>query len=179
MIMLIKTLIARVSMIIVAAAVSFACSGSPDMSEFATDSVSSSAFEGCSDDMRRLVRTWNSQTGQILGDFLDESVTADAYLSTSRRLLPQAEDTVMAMRALRQSCIDQEWAVISELLPTYEDKLSGYTALENAVRIGSPEAAQDGLEILDRANQQSLRLACELAEVTGERLPSAAASQCP
>ena len=60
------------------------------------------------------------------------------------------------------------------VLGTYNDKFSGYSALETGVRISSPAAQETAIEILMDANARSVAMACEIAEIaraSGQNLP--------
>ena len=104
---------------------------------------------------------------------MDMSVTTAQYVSDSDRLMPKLNRIVQDLRYLRECLPADELAIFEPFLGTYNDKLSGYSALGNAVRIDSAEMEQTAIEMLTAANAESVGMVCEIARITGERLPGA------
>ena len=122
---------------------------------------------------RDLVREWNRVSGELLAMYTDASATGDQYIDTSERLLPILNRVVQDLRSLR-GCIPAEERILFEpFLGTYNDKFSGYSALETGVRIGSPAAQEDAIAILMEANRRSVTMVCEIARASGQELPGA------
>jgi len=125
------------------------------------------------DEARDLVREWNRVSTELLASYMDVSVTAEQYVVDSERLMPKLNRVVKDLRYLRECLPADERVLFEPFLGTYNDKLSGYSALGNAVRLGSAEMEETAIEMLMAANAESLGMACEIARITGERLPGA------
>ena len=125
------------------------------------------------DEARDLVREWNRVSAELLASYMDMSVTSEQYVADLERLMPKLNRVVQDLRYLRECLPADELVVFEPFLGTYNDKLSGYSALGNAVRLGSVEMEETAIEILMAANAESVGLVCEIARITGERLPSA------
>ena len=125
------------------------------------------------DEARDLIREWNRVSAELLASYMDMSVTAAQYVSESDRLMPKLNRIVQDLRYLRECLPADELAIFEPFLGTYNDKLSGYSALGNAVRIDSAEMEQTAIEMLTAANAESVGMVCEIARITGERLPGA------
>ena len=123
------------------------------------------------DEARDLVREWNRVSAELLASYMDASVTSEQYVADSERLMPKLNRVVQDLRYLRECLPADELVVFEPFLGTYNDKLSGYSALGNAVRLGSGEMEETAIEILMAANAESVEMACEIARITGERLP--------
>lgn len=125
------------------------------------------------DEVRDLVREWNRVSTELLASYMDVSVTSEQYVGDSERLMPKLNRVVQDLRYLRECLPADELVVFEPFLGTYNEKLSGYSALENAVRLGSGEMEETAIEMLMAANAESVGMACEIARITGERLPGA------
>ena len=125
------------------------------------------------DEARDLVREWNRVSAELLASYMDMSVTSEQYVADLERLMPKLNRVVQDLRYLRECLPADELVVFEPFLGTYNDKLSGYSALGNAVRLGSAEMEETAIEILMAANAESVGMVCEIARITGERLPSA------
>ncbi len=141
-----------------------------------TTRVASATTSSCSleDEGRDLVREWNRVSAELLAQYMDTSVTGDQYITASERLLPVLNRVVRDFRSMRSCLPAPERAMFEPVLGTYNDKFSGYSALETGVRIGSPAAQETALEILMDANARSVAMACEMAEIaraSGQNLP--------
>ena len=123
------------------------------------------------DEARDLVREWNRVSAELLASYMDASVTSEQYVADSERLMPKLNRVVQDLRYLRECLPADELVVFEPFLGTYNDKLSGYSALGNAVRLGSGEMEETAIEMLMAANAQSMAVACEIARITGDRLP--------
>ena len=123
------------------------------------------------DEARDLVREWNRVSAELLASYMDASVTSEQYVADSERLMPKLNRVVQDLRYLRECLAADERVVFEPFLRTYNDKLSGYSALGNAVRLGSGEMEETAIEMLMAANAESMAIACEIARITGERLP--------
>ena len=120
---------------------------------------------------RDLVRDWNGISSELLASYIDLSVSIEQYLEDSDRLVPQLSQVVYDMRDLPDCLPLQERDVFIPLLATYNDKLSGYEALENSLRIESVELEEVAIEMLMLANEESMAMACEIARLSGTYLP--------
>ena len=125
------------------------------------------------DEARDLVREWNRVSAELLASYMGASVISVQYVADSERLMPKLNRVVQDLRYLRECLPADELVVFEPFLGTYNDKLSGYSALGNAVRLGSGEMEETAIEILMAANAESVGMACEIARITGERLPGA------
>ena len=125
------------------------------------------------DEARDLVREWNRVSAELLASYMDMSVTSEQYVADLERLMPKLNRVVQDLRYLRDCLPADELVVFEPFLGTYNDKLSGYSALGNAVRLGSAEMEETAIEILMAANAESVGMVCEIARITGERLPGA------
>ena len=125
------------------------------------------------DEARDLVREWNRVSAELLASYMDMSVTSEQYVADLERLMPKLNRVVQDLRYLRECLPADELVVFEPFLGTYNDKLSGYSALGNAVRLGSAEMEETAIEILMAANAESVGMVCEIARITGERLPGA------
>ena len=123
------------------------------------------------DEARDLVREWNRVSAELLASYMEASVISVQYVADSERLMPKLNRVVQDLRYLRECLPADELVVFEPFLGTYNDKLSGYSALGNAVRLGSGEMEETAIEILMAANAESVGMACEIARITGERLP--------
>ncbi len=138
-----------------------------------TLAAATSASCSLEEEGRDLVREWNRVSGELLAMYTDASATGDQYIETSERLLPILNRVVQDLRSLR-GCIPAEERILFEpFLGTYNDKFSGYSALETGVRIGSPAAQEDAIAILMEANRRSVAMVCEIARASGQELPGA------
>ena len=138
-----------------------------------TRAAATSASCSLEEEGRDLVREWNRVSGELLAMYTDASATGDQYIDTSERLLPILNRVVQDLRSLR-GCVPAEERIFFEpFLGTYNDKFSGYSALETGVRIGSPAAQEDAIEILMEANRRSVTMVCEIARASGQELPGA------
>ena len=104
---------------------------------------------------------------------MDTSVTSEQYVANSERLMPKLNRVVQDLRYLRECLPADERVIFEPFLRTYNDKLSGYSALGNAIRLGSEEMEETAIEMLMAANAESVGMVCEIARITGERLPGA------
>jgi len=125
------------------------------------------------DEARDLVREWNRVSAELLASYMGASVPSVQYVADSERLMPKLNRVVQDLRYLRECLPADELVVFEPFLGTYNDKLSGYSALGNAVRLGSGEMEETAIEMLMAANAESMAMACEIARITGERLPGA------
>ena len=125
------------------------------------------------DEARDLVREWNRVSAELLASYMDMSVTSEQYVADLERLMPKLNRVVQDLRYLRECLPADELVVFEPFLGTYNDKLSGYSALGNAVRLGSVEMEETAIEILMAANAESVGMVCEIARIMGERLPGA------
>ena len=107
----------------------------------------------------------------MVASYLDVSVGPNQYVADSERIVPTLNRVVRDMRDLRECLPADERAAFEPFLGTYNDKLSGYVALQNAVRFGSLEMEETAVEMLVAANAKSVGMVCEIARITGERLP--------
>ena len=123
------------------------------------------------DEARDLVREWNRVSAELLASYMGASVISVQYVADSERLMPKLNRVVQDLRYLRECLPADELVVFEPFLGTYNDKLSGYSALGNAVRLGSGEMEETAIEMLMAANAESVGMACEIARITGERLP--------
>ena len=122
---------------------------------------------------RELIREWNNLSAQLLASYMDMAIPVDQVINDLGSLNPQLRRVVREMRAL-QNCLSPEEAEFFEpFAATYNDKLSGYSALENALRIGSIELEDNALEMLTVANNASLKMVCDFEEMIEEKLPGA------
>ena len=138
-----------------------------------TTRASTTTTPSCSidDEARDLVREWNRVSAELLASYMDMSVTAAQYITDSDRLMPKLNRIVQDFRYLREGLPADELVIFEPFLGTYNDKLSGYSALGNAVRIDSVEMEDTAIAMLMAANAESMGMACEIARITGERLP--------
>jgi hypothetical protein len=104
----------------------------------------------------------------------EDSTTRDQYLAVSRRVMPTLQRVVADLRDLEVCLSDsRERKVFEPLVDIYNDKLSGYSALEVAIRIDSVPAVEDAYNMLVDANARSTEIVCEIARAVGQRLPGA------
>ncbi|MBL88877.1 MAG: hypothetical protein CL517_01205 [Actinobacteria bacterium] len=120
---------------------------------------------------RDLIRDWNRLSGQLLASYMDMSVSIPQFLEDSEQLMPKLSRVVKDLRYLEDCLPSDERSIFVPFLGTYNDKLSGYAALENALRLGSVELEDAAIGILMLANEKSMGMACEIARLTGEQLP--------
>ena len=125
------------------------------------------------DEARDLVREWNRVSTELLASYMDASGVTSRSLPHSERLMPKLNRVVQDLRYLRECLPTDELVAFEPFLGTYNDKLSGYSALGNAVRLGSGEMEETAVEMLMAANAESMAMVCEIARITGERLPGA------
>ncbi len=148
---------------------------SPSTTRAASATTSSCSLE---EEGRDLVREWNRVSAELLAQYMDTSVTGDQYITASERLLPVLNRVVRDFRSLRSCLLAPERAIFEPILVTYDDKFSGYSALEAGVRMGSQAAQETAIEILMDANARSVAMACEIAEsaqASAQNLPWAEA----
>jgi len=122
---------------------------------------------------RDLVREWNRVSAELVATLFDDSTTRDQYLVVSKRVMPKLQRVVADLRDLKVCLPGAERKVFDPLSDAYNDKLSGYSAIEVAVRIDSGPAMEDAYNSLVDANARSIEIACEIARAVGQRLPGA------
>ena len=141
----------------------------------ATTTQARTGASSCSiqNEARDLVREWNRVSAELVAILFDSSTTQDQYLGVSRRVLPKLQRIVAGLRSLKVCLPGAEWKLLEPFVDTYNDKFSGYSAMEVAVRIGSTPAMDDAYNILVDANDRSVAIVCEIARAVGQRLPGA------
>ena len=141
----------------------------------ATTTQARSGASSCSiqNEARDLVREWNRVSAELVAILFDSSTTQDQYLGASRRVLPKLQGIVAGLRSLKVCLPGAEWKLLEPFVDTYNDKFSGYSAMEVAVGIGSTPAMDDAYDILVDANDRSVAIVCEIARAVGQRLPGA------
>jgi hypothetical protein len=112
-------------------------------------------------------------SAELVAILFDSSTTQDQYLGVSRRVLPKLQRIVAGLRSLKVCLPGAEWKLLEPFVDTYNDKFSGYSAMEVAVGIGSTPAMDDAYDILVDANDRSVAIVCEIARAVGQRLPGA------
>ena len=126
---------------------------------------------------RDLIREWNRVSAELVAimvvTLFDDATTRDQYLVVSKRVMPKLQRVVADLRDLKVCLPGAERKVFDPLVDTYNDKLSGYSALEVAIRINSVPAVEDAYNMLVDANARSIEIACEIARAVGQRLPGA------
>jgi hypothetical protein len=134
-----------------------------------------SGASSCSleNEVRDLVREWNRVSAELAATLFDDSTTRDQYLVVSKRVMPKLQRVVADLRDLKVCLPGAERKVFDPLSDAYNDKLSGYSAIEVAVRIDSGPAMEDAYNSLVDANARSIEIACEIARAVGQRLPGA------
>lgn len=122
---------------------------------------------------RDLIREWNRVSAELVATLFNDSATRDQYLVVSKRVLPKLQRVVADLRDLRVCLPGAEWKVFEPLVATYNDKLSGYSAMEAGATISSGPAMEDAYNSLVDANARSTEIACAIARAVGQRLPGA------
>jgi len=122
---------------------------------------------------RDLIREWNRVSAELVATLFDDSATRDQYLVVSKRVLPKLQRVVADLRDLKVCLPGAEWKVFEPLVATYNDKLSGYSAMEAGATISSGPAMEDAYNSLVDANARSTEIACAIARAVGQRLPGA------
>ena len=140
----------------------------PTTTRAPTTTAPSCSIDGEASD---LVGEWNRVSAELLASYMDVSVSSKQYVADSERLMPKLNRVVQDLRYLRECLLADELVLFEPFLVTYNDKLSGYTVLGDAVRLGSGEMEETATEMLMAANAESIAMACEIARITGERLP--------
>ena len=115
----------------------------------------------------RLTRQWNYRSAEIVEAYIDESVSLDQYLNTSRTILPYLEGIVVELRSLA-ACLSNPSLSQSfdRIVDSYAGKLTGYFTLENSVRLGDIDGEQIALEMLKQAQKAGQDALCsELPDV--------------
>ena len=120
----------------------------------------------------KLTRQWNHRSADIVAAYIDDSVSVEQYLRTSRAVLPDLEKYVVELRSLRR-CLsaESEARMFDAVVRSYERKLSGYIHLENSVRLGDIDDEQTAIEILMQAQQQGMDALCAWSEEAVQSLP--------
>ena len=120
----------------------------------------------------RLSRQWNYRSAEIVEAYVDESVSVEQYLRTSRAVLPDLENLVAQLRSLHR-CLAaaSEARMFDAVVDSYERKLSGYVYLENSVRLGDIDGEQTAIEILMQAQQEGMDALCAWSEEAVESMP--------
>ena len=124
---------------------------------------------------RDLIREWNGVSAELVAALFDDSGTRDQYLVVSKRVLPKLQRVVADLRDLKVCLPEAEWKVFEPFVATYNDKLSGYSAMEVGATINSGPAMEDAYNSLVDANARSTEIVCEIARAVGQRLPGAEA----
>jgi len=112
-------------------------------------------------DGQPILRRWNAESAVLLADYIDQSVSADEYLFTSDSQLPKLESVVSDLSKLSNCLPAEAQAFFSQMLSSYNRKLTAYAALGNGIRIGSAQMESDAIKSLEAANGDSLALACQ------------------
>ena len=112
-------------------------------------------------------------SAELVATLFDDSATRDQYLVVSKRVLPKLQRVVADLRDLKVCLPGAEWKVFEPLVATYNDKLSGYSAMEAGATISSGPAMEDAYNSLVDANARSTEIACAIARAVGQRLPGA------
>jgi hypothetical protein len=147
-----------------------------DAARQAVDEViaNGSESEACIwEDAQPAFREWNRVAAELVADYLDLSVSAEAYVQTSRRLLPALEQVLYDLQDVRDCIAPFNRELMRPFVSTYNRKLTALQAFETAVLIGSFEGEQDAVAMLDAANNETMELACELADLLQEELQKA------
>ena len=126
-----------------------------------------------------LQNEWNWVSGELLTSYMKASAApADRepgavaqYVIDSDRLIPKLTRIVQDLRNLRGCLPANQRDVFEPVLGTYNDKLLGYVALGNAVRLNSTEGEEAAKVMLTSAAREANSLACEIARITGDPLP--------
>jgi hypothetical protein len=141
----------------------------------AATTLARSGTSSCSleNEGRDLVREWNRVSAELAAALFNDSTTRDQYLVVSKRVMPKLQRVVADLRDLKVCLPGAERKVFDPLSDAYNDKLSGYSAIEVAVRINSGPAMEDAYNSLVDANARSIEIACEIARASGQRLPGA------
>ena len=126
---------------------------------------------------RDLIREWNRVSAELVEimvvTLFEDSTTRDQYLAVSRRVMPTLQRVVADLRDLKVCLLGAEWKVFEPFVATYNDKLSGYSAMEVGATINSGPAMEDAYNSLVDANARSTEIVCEIARAVGQRLPGA------
>lgn len=113
--------------------------------------------------VRALVREWNNTTGQVAGPYARGE--ASEFLREYDRLRPEMERLVGEIVA--NPCNDPWWLEFEAL---YEDRLSVWGLLANAIRMESADTEQQALLMADRLRERSEELVCSLGPEAIDRL---------
>ena len=147
------------------------CGGSTGgATKVSVTSTTTNPLGKCLEDLRPLVRQWNTVSATMLAAYTNQNVSASDTITVFDANLPTLTQTVATMKTASVPCKSD--SLISTVLETYEQKLSGYTALRNALVIRSATAEQDAITALKRANDLSLSTSCTFLEKLGEPKPS-------
>ena len=122
---------------------------------------------------RDLIREWNRVSSELVATMVDASTTREQYLVVSKRVLPKLQRVGVGLRDLKVCLPGAERKVFEPLLDTYNDKLSGYSAMAVGATINSVQAMDNAYNTLVDANARSIAIACEIARAVGQRLPGA------
>tara|TARA_Y100000748_G_scaffold165831_1_gene138674 strand:+ start:122 stop:706 length:585 start_codon:yes stop_codon:yes gene_type:complete len=124
-------------------------------------------------EVRKQIHEWNKISAKILSSYMDMSIPVDQVVSDFENLNPQLTRVVSQMHSLEDCLPTHERSFFTPFLATYDDKLSGYSALENSMRIDSTELEKTALQMLTDANSASFGMICAIAEFLDEKLPGA------
>jgi LysM repeat protein len=146
-------------------------STTPTTKAISANTIKASVICSIDFEVRPLIREWNRISAQMLASYMDMSIPIDQVVNDFESLNPKLTKIVREMHSLEECLPSEERKLFTPFLATYNDKISGYSALENSLRIDSPELEQTALEMLTNANNASVSMACKIGDLTGETLP--------
>jgi hypothetical protein len=114
------------------------------------------------EDAQPALRTWNRAAGELVADYLDLSVSAEAYVQTSRRTMPILDQVVLDLQETRDCMAPFDQNLFAPFVSGYNRKASAMQALEFAVDSSLLAAEEDALAMLDAANLATNEAICDL-----------------
>ena len=126
------------------------------------------------DAFRADVREWNRTVAPSVSAYLDKSVTADQFVTIARPILIDLERILAAMHSRNLSTMPgQLGSLTSDIIVTYDNKLSALNQIVVAVQIGDTDGEKLGQSHMDKANADAHTASCAFLDGLKQMDPKA------
>lgn len=121
------------------------------------------------DALRADIREWNRTAGPFVSAYIDDTVTADQFLTIATPIVTDLEDVVASMHGRDLSAMPPELkSHMDDIVVTYDDKLSALNQILVAVQVGDGDAETAAQANLDRANAAAAKASCAFVQAASE-----------
>lgn len=130
----------------------------------ASESVSDSDLN-IVDNLDQFTSKWNEAATPLVRDYLDEGVSADAWLETAKSTLGDMDSARAGLRRAIESIKDSGLrATFTPMADNYDAKFNAVSALREAVRTGDADAEKAAADRVTQLGQEGQRLASALLD---------------